>query len=508
MMHAADPRRSISGYPLTQEQIPIVDYAGQLLVIQARAGCGKTSTLVDLTANNPHERFLYLAYNRSIRDDATGRFPSNVTCLTSHQLAYKVYGARYRHKLRGNLRLRDIAEAVGTSDWGLASDILGTLNRFMCSASLQFGPEHFPVGDNPSEDVRHRQGVVLEQAERIWLRMCDVNDSFDACHDLYVKRYQMQPEDLSQRFSAILIDEAQDVTPVLEDIVLSQRNCRIIACGDSKQAVYGFRNAKDSLRSPRLRNAETLYLTHSFRFGPRIAATANAILNLAGEKVPVVGLGPADTVVPAKAFSLRHAPTSDIAFVARTVMGVLQAALFFSKRGLRLHLVGGAEGYNVGLLEDLHRLATKRRNEIRDRRLLVEFKSWGAYREMAEQSDDTEMLRAVKIIDAHKNLDHSLQTLKGALTERPEDAQLIITTAHRSKGLEFGTVYLLDDFPDVLDPEMEAEDREAEVNLLYVAATRAKRLLAANKQLGKVLRHARVPGWEHSSTTGRPLTTA
>lgn len=44
-------------------------------------------------------------------------------------------------------------------------------------------------------------------------------------------------------------------------------------------------------------NADQLYLTHSFRFGPNVSLVANALLELKGETRPVVGRGPADQVL-------------------------------------------------------------------------------------------------------------------------------------------------------------------------------------------------------------------
>ncbi len=52
---------------------------------------------------------------------------------------------------------------------------------------------------------------------------------------------------------------------------------------------------------------------------------------------------------------------------------------------------------------------------------------------------------------------------------------VIFSTAHKSKGMEFDTVALLDDFEPKLVPSKGlSEDDAAEQNLLYVAVTRAK----------------------------------
>ena len=106
--------------PDTPEQALITQYKGSLLVVRAYAGTGKTTTLVKYAHNNLNSRILYIAYNRGIRDEAREKFPANVDCKTSHQLAYATIGRSYQHKLTGNLRLTDIAQAVDTKNWTIA----------------------------------------------------------------------------------------------------------------------------------------------------------------------------------------------------------------------------------------------------------------------------------------------------------------------------------------------------------------------------------------------------
>jgi len=72
---------------------------GGHLVIQAGAGTGKTSTLGLLATQLPQRCGRYLAFNRSIAQDAATRFPPTVQCRTAHSLAYAALGYRYRERL-------------------------------------------------------------------------------------------------------------------------------------------------------------------------------------------------------------------------------------------------------------------------------------------------------------------------------------------------------------------------------------------------------------------------
>ena len=60
--------------------------AGRDLALIAGAGTGKTSTL-QLMGESTTKKGLYIAFNRSIADEASTRFKANVRCRTAHSLA-------------------------------------------------------------------------------------------------------------------------------------------------------------------------------------------------------------------------------------------------------------------------------------------------------------------------------------------------------------------------------------------------------------------------------------
>lgn len=480
---------------LTNEQTSIVGFNGHRLVVKAFAGAGKTFVLTRYALHRPDLRILYVAYNRAIKDEAVTKFPSNVVCKTMHQLAFASFGRKYKHKLKPNLRLRDIADTIEAFNWALAADIQKALSSFMSSADNAIDTRHFPVANDAAESIVKHQSNVLKGAQQVWAKMIDEHDAFTATHDMYLKLFQLSQPDLSQRYDVILMDEAQDQNPCSEAIVLGQPSCKLILVGDSHQQVYGFRGAEDAMDSPAFSDVEVLYLTQSFRFGPKVAEAANALLAMKGETVKVSGWAASDCVVPAKQFALKHSPAPQVTFLGRTVMGVLHCALFFSRRHLKVHLVNGYEAYNLQLLEDLFWLSVDKKENVRDKRLLVDFFCFSQYEDMAKQSGDPEMQRAVKVLDTYPKLDKELALLKSRLVPTEEEADIVVTTAHRSKGLEWPVTYLLDDYPDVLDPKMPRSAQQDEINLLYVAATRAQQMLVANELLGRILQMNKVDGW-------------
>ncbi|CGU00965.1 helicase-exonuclease AddAB%2C AddA subunit [Salmonella enterica subsp. enterica serovar Typhi] len=63
-----------------------------------------------------------------------------------------------------------------------------------------------------------------------------------------------------------------------------------------------------------------------------------------------------------------------------------------------------------------------------------------------------------------------------------KDAQVTVSTAHRSKGLEWPVVMLSEDYTDITDPLLSQD----ETNLLYVAVTRARRTLVLNELMRRL----------------------
>ena len=80
--------------------------------------------------------------------------------------------------------------------------------------------------------------------------------------------------------------------------------------------------------------------------------------------------------------------------------------------------------------------------------------------------------------------------LRRRAVAHPGAAERVLSTAHKAKGLEWPSVRLADDFPtlgelDAADREgvawLTAEERDQELHLLYVAATRAMLRLEPNE---------------------------
>lgn len=89
---------------LTPEQYEIINSTGDIK-INAVAGSGKTTTIIEYARTRPKSsKILYLAFNKSVKEEAKKRFRDkgieNVEVETAHSLAYKHVVQKHRYKVR------------------------------------------------------------------------------------------------------------------------------------------------------------------------------------------------------------------------------------------------------------------------------------------------------------------------------------------------------------------------------------------------------------------------
>ncbi|HGM8086426.1 TPA: UvrD-helicase domain-containing protein [Pseudomonas aeruginosa] len=471
----------------TSQQLDFHACEDKKIRLIAFAGAAKSTSLIGYALRYPRKRFLYLAFTRSVADEAKTKFPKNVVCLSTHQLAWKAYGKLYKHKMAPNLRLTALAKALGSDDWTFLRIVSDTLTNFLCSGSSSIDSSHLPA--KHMDYIRKQSASFFERiftsAEHAWERMIDPDDtSIPMLHDGYLKRYVLSEPDLSAQYDSALMDEAQDINPVTTQLLM-QQSIQVIAVGDPHQSIFQFRNAENALEHEYFQDATTMQLTTSFRFGPATAHVANLLLALKGETTKVIGGGPRTKIVTAI-----PAGTKQVAYINRTVMGVIETALHFSSQNKRIYWVGGPDAYQLEDIADLYWLYADNVDRIKNPRIKNDYQSFEEYAKVAEDTKDIEMNRALRILGEHDDLMDKLERLRRMTVKDEADADIIVSTAHRVKGLEYNNIQLMEDFPDPLDPEMKREEADAEINLLYVAFTRGKLLTGLNTVVIMLMRES------------------
>ncbi|MEU4651697.1 UvrD-helicase domain-containing protein [Nocardia fluminea] len=448
---------------------------GRDLVVQAGAGAGKTSTLVLVGEAMARQKVAYIAYNRVTADDAKRRFPKNVKCSTAHGLA-RDYLQRYRERLNDTRRQRAEEKARllginGVVDLAstkllprdLARIVTETVTTYCLSSDPELTVEHVPLqtGIDAAEHVYLAQ-VCLPFAQRAWndIRRADGKLKFE--HDYYFKMWALSNPILP--YDAIMLDEAQDTNPVLAKVIADQRNTQKILVGDSCQQLYAWRGAVDAMDN--WRADQRLTLSQSWRFGQAIADEANRWLSLLGTDLRLQGN-------PQRSSSVGPIDHPD-AILCRTNSEAVTQLMATLQAGRRPALVGGGTAIRR-LAEAARDLKGGRRPAHRE---LFAFTTWGEVQEYAENDHTGRDLRPfVDLIDEH-GVDMILHTINNAVDDEGA-ADIVISTAHKSKGREWDSVKIAEDFREPLpdDDGKPGEVPSADAMLAYVALTRAKHRL-------------------------------
>lgn len=490
----------------TDEQQEILDHdfkSNPTLRVIALAGAGKTSTLKKLAEENANLRILYLAFGRDIRDEANATFPkANVECKTSHQLAWS-FGSKYKDRLTGNLQMREVAAALSIDDWLVVKGTINTLTNFMASADKAINKRHLckellANAAKPNSKIsKAKLGNTLFCARKLWEIMTDEESNFPVVHDAYLKLYQLSEPNLS-RYDMIMFDEAQDANPVTTDILMRQKNIYRVLVGDPHQQIFRFRGAENAMDDPALENAKSLFLTGSFRFSDHVASAANAVLKVAkGEDRKVRGLSTKkDSIITEGEFDAFVASGNhkgQALALSRTGAGVLENALDAMAKGNSVYWIGTPQGYGVNDLKNLFYFKNGELDKVSNKKLLFDYIDYDEYKTVADAANDYEMNKLVRLLEKYgDSVPALLSRIRANSTNTRSNADLVVSSAHRSKGLEAKFVTLNDDWPDIADPEtmtqMSRETLIDEMNLLYVAASRAKEGLVPNQSLNHLMR--------------------
>lgn len=481
----------------TEQQQACIDAAVKHMIvkIEAGAGSGKTSTL-KLVSGEVQEPSLYVAFNKVTATEAAEKFPRHVTCKTTHSIAYAKFGRSLQDKLSrpkgGYVNVAftgtEIARfykigcimdmqlgTLAVTENAIGLFVRQTVERFEQSADSEIGEQHLPRFDMKKalEADKSSGAYVLRLAKKLWEDRIDPKSPVLASHDTYLKLFQISKPNLG--FKVVYLDEAQDSTPCVLDIVMTQaqHGAKIILVGDRYQAIYGWRGAINAMERI---EGHTEALTKSFRFGQGVADVATAVLQ---GKMKLTGLDQA-TVVGRNVVDR----TKPHMYLFRTNSGLLYNAVAAIAAGQNIRLEIDVKDF-IRLLQSAFALSKKDMKNVKHENMLP-YPTWEEYKEESEKMKG-EMKRIVNIIEGGDYFRFT-RTLENY--QNPENAKIIYTTGHKAKGREHDQVILADDFPSHYDGGDWVGLPEMEQNLLYVAVTRAMRVLEINDSVSEAIDYA------------------
>lgn len=486
---------------MTLQQQTILSSEGNIK-INAVAGSGKTTTIIEYAKTRPlASKILYLAFNKSVKLEAEHKFAqhrlSNVRIETAHSLAYRhvVVGSSYAIK-QGDYKPYELVRLLGMTGSSANHELFIIANHILKMASLFCNSMAQKVSEidyvKTITDAKAKAFVKynfknIELYTRQFLAKMDRGE-IEITHDFYLKKFQLSNPVLP--YDYILFDEGQDASPAMLDIFLKQQFATKVIVGDTHQQIYSWRYAINSLEQVDFTSFD---LNNSFRFGPTIASLANDSLILKSKlkdfkPFEVVGLG-------------TNKDKKSQAVIARTNLGLLMKAITFitdNRKIKHIYFEGNFNSYTYAdegaSLYDVLNLYNKKHFLIRDE-LLKTMRSITELEDYIEKTEDKQLQMMLDIVKEYENeIPSLLKQLKDKHVGDAEKhkAEIIFSTVHRCKGMEYDVVELANDFitEDKLErlskqPEFKEQKSriEEEINLLYVAITRAKTLLKIPEEM-------------------------
>ncbi|RYY59535.1 MAG: ATP-dependent helicase [Chitinophagaceae bacterium] len=474
----------------TPQQEAIIASTGNIR-INAVAGSGKTTTLIEYAASRPAgSRILYLAFNKSVKLEAIRRFSerglSNVTVETAHSLAYRYVMPRsnfrvkpsgYKtHEIAALLQFPAIGEKHG--EYIIANHINKFITYFCNSDKMKVQELNYTdtINDEQAANFVRSFYQVIEDGTRQMLAKMNRGE-IEITHDFYLKRFQLMNPQLP--YDYILFDEAQDASATMLAIFTAQNAIKVMV-GDMHQQIYGWRFAENALQKIELPQLE---LSTSFRFPQAIADLSMELLEW---KSYLGKFDPVEITGTGKTTTLKSKAT-----IARTNLGLLLNAINFmadNPKVKKIYFEGNISSYTYAddgtSLYDVLNLYNDKPDMIRDQ-MIKTMKDIDELEEYIEKTEDVQLSIMLEIVKEYENEIYDiLKDLKNRHVDEKNraSAEMIFSTVHRAKGMEYDVVHLVSDFITESKLEKIKEEEEKpdfkklneEINLLYVAVTRAK----------------------------------
>lgn len=475
----------------TEEQCAAVEAAqgGGCLKIKAFAGAGKTSTLQLLAERFGARRGVYLAFNRDIATAAGRRFPAHVPARTMHSQAWAAASSVLRRRAGldvepphvlaarfgiGPLHLRSVtSRSVELVPFETGRIIVDALGRFCRSADLRPAPRHIVVDEKiDPADAAQLCDWLLPFVQRLWDESAAPTARGAVSPDVVLKLWALSEPRIDADY--ILFDEAQDSDGVMLSVLARQRHAQVIYVGDPYQQIYEWRGAVNAMAQI---DAPECVLTESFRFGSTFAALASRLLVRLGERTPLRGQ---DAIGSILVEDPAIAPPVDAVLCRKNVTAIWQLAAGIEAGHRPAIRMSAAEIF--AFADGADQLLAGQRT-FRPAAFSL-FENWAEAQAFSRTPFGQDLLPVVQIVDGLGT--GYLRSLAQQCVPEAQ-ADYVISTVHRAKGLEWKRVRVANDFRFRGADGSPVPDDD-EIRLLYVAITRAQHVLDISAMRDELVR--------------------
>jgi DNA helicase-2/ATP-dependent DNA helicase PcrA len=461
------------------------------LVVRARAGTGKTTTVKVMFTHCPEKRMIYVVFNkRNQREAELAITDPRVDVRTLHSLGFMFIrqiwsGVKPDNNTEWN-RVKSLFEDMPTEvcnqicklvSWAKNTCVDPTIDDLVSIAEMR------DIEAEDYEDEKAGGWTVYRLAEyahkTLELSKEKPEDGLISFDDMVwlpvVKGWVRGIYDL------VCVDECQDMNRLQLEMAVGacRSGGRIVVVGDDRQAIYFFRGAHSNgidMMKERLA-AHELGLTTTYRCPKAVVRLANAIVPdyRAADSAP-------DGFVETLGYenALAGIQVGD-AFLSRINAPLMSACLAVLRRGITARI----EGKDIGktLVAIVKKLKAKSMPHFFER-----LEGWRVKQTARAKDTQYAKTKLAYIQDQYDTLTavadgcSAVHEIERRLTDLFQDSDsmarpaVVFSSVHKAKGLEWKKVYMLrSTFGRKRGgKEPSADEKYEEENIRYVAMTRAK----------------------------------
>lgn len=446
---------------------------------------GKTATLKELCNRTPvGTSCLFMAFNKSIAEELKTKLPTTVECNTFHSMGLRTLmkNFRFRMQLEENKCFSLCMELFDFRKKGYKEKM-----RYYFSLQELWEKIRLSLCEINEEnvsalcieyDLDYENSMIndLNKINERWRKDCariQDNKSFKMDFpDMLWIPYNFVDEMNFPKYQVVMLDESQDSFTLQKEILqryIKPRG-RFIAVGDSKQLIYNFMGSDlDVFTSiKRMPNTICLPLSVTYRCAKKIVEKANEVFP-GTECIPTAIEG----VI--RSGDIFEAESGDF-ILCRNNYPLVATFIMLLEKGKKASIMGRDFGESLcrlldgqERLDDLYLLLEDKVSKLKERGLSeIAITNNASYVTLKEKVSIIEIL--------YKRFPGSFLALKQKIKNIFSDDKtgIILSTIHKSKGLEAKRVFFLN--PELIPSKFAKTPKAlyAEECLKFVAITRAK----------------------------------
>ena len=481
------------------------------IIVNAVAGSGKTFTIVtackQLGLNSKDVKFL--AFNKSIADELKMKLNGYADVSTLHAFGFSILKRLFRNiNVDANKTARDLQNRVfSLSDVITIDSQKSDINLFISNVTKIYNLCRVNLIE--SNDMNAIEEIVTEHDIDLF------GDEEKVVSELLKTAYVMPSNNIIDytdmivlpltytkfipKFKFVFVDECQDLNTAQRELMLAAaKGGRFVAVGDPKQAINGFAGAdcNSFAKIAELPNTIELPLSVNYRCGRNMIALAQQIVpQIQAHEGAIDGI--VETIIKVDKNTFK--PNDMV--LCRTSAPLVGMCLKLITNGITAVVKGGDIKETLLKLVDKAKTSTlnallnylSKEQEKLANRIMRETKC--TYTEATASGRYVAFTDRCNCIANIAEYTTSVKGVKDYIAKLFDDYNtanaIVFSTAHKSKGLEADRVLILlpNKLPLVWKTQLDWQ-YEQELNLKYVALTRAKKELIfvdiEEKNLGSI----------------------